>query len=110
MADPKKRGLTAAEKKSLGRASLVGFLLGGGAFALLSVGMKTRGRGPAGDGPAVPVERGPVRESVARVALGVVAGLPLLLALATDLPVVSGGLFWRRWLSSGSTYGKPTWN
>jgi hypothetical protein len=39
-------------------------------------------------------------DRVARVTLGVVSGLALLVALATDLPVASGGRFW----SDGATY------
>jgi hypothetical protein len=37
---------------------------------------------------------------VARIVLGVVAGLPLVLALATDLPLVTDGRFW----SDAATY------
>jgi hypothetical protein len=41
-----------------------------------------------------------VRERIVRTILGVVAGLPLVLALATSLPLVSEGRFW----SDAATY------
>ena len=43
--------MTAAEKRSLGRASLRGFLLGGGVFALLGVYMNRQIGDPAFSNP-----------------------------------------------------------
>ncbi|MDX1396081.1 MAG: hypothetical protein R3195_16985 [Gemmatimonadota bacterium] len=50
MADSK-RGMSATEKKRLGRASLAGFLLGGSVFALLGVYMNWQIGDPAFSNP-----------------------------------------------------------